>query len=386
MKYSCRQIMERALKLADLTNTDFLTHEELIDYLNDAFISLFQSIINNGDKVFVKEVNLNTGGGNVDVPLPKDFYQMHSLVSKDSGKVYQRASVSQTKCSNTYDIVNNRLRLNGIVAPLVLTYYPIPKWLSFQDKELKLDVSGKIIDACRDKILLNSGNIYNVMTSEQVGQLGDIKGLEIKLCNDFCIVYLNNTISYVDFNGLELLTIPGVKGAVLLNDGYYKVSDKIYFKKDVIKTSMNSNKVYINRNGEIIEYDDDLFSQVSDFNGLPAYVGISGNKVNFYYTESEKTKTVELDLKAFDYVNILDYGVICNTGSNVVLKSCVPDTLLNFPENIYYEMLCADLGLRFIAKQNAVNEGLQRLYSEMKKTYTKTLGQNAGPVRIINVY
>ena len=47
MKYTAKRIIERALSLADLTNTDFLSHQEFTDYLNDSWKSLYQIFINN---------------------------------------------------------------------------------------------------------------------------------------------------------------------------------------------------------------------------------------------------------------------------------------------------------------------------------------------------
>lgn len=37
MKYTVSETVERALQMADLKNTDFLSHKEITDYLQDAW-------------------------------------------------------------------------------------------------------------------------------------------------------------------------------------------------------------------------------------------------------------------------------------------------------------------------------------------------------------
>lgn len=65
MKYTSNQVIKRALNLADISNTDFLTHEEQIQYINDAWQTVYQWLINKGDKQFVKEVYLENAAAGV---------------------------------------------------------------------------------------------------------------------------------------------------------------------------------------------------------------------------------------------------------------------------------------------------------------------------------
>ena len=85
MKYTADQIIERALNLADIANTDFLTHREQLQYLNDAWQTVYQWLINKGDKQFVKEVYLEIAAASNDWTeylIPADLYQIKSLKNR----------------------------------------------------------------------------------------------------------------------------------------------------------------------------------------------------------------------------------------------------------------------------------------------------------------
>ena len=86
MKYLASQIIERAERLADISNTDFLTYKEKGQYLQDAWTSVYQQLINKGDKQFVKEVELMNSGSSVgewtEYELPDDLFQICSVKNK----------------------------------------------------------------------------------------------------------------------------------------------------------------------------------------------------------------------------------------------------------------------------------------------------------------
>ena len=86
MKYTSRELVDRALHLADIANTSFLSHKECTQYINDAWTSVFQWLINKGDTQFVKEVDLMNGYGGTndytEYELPEDLYQIKSVKNK----------------------------------------------------------------------------------------------------------------------------------------------------------------------------------------------------------------------------------------------------------------------------------------------------------------
>lgn len=177
MKYRASEIIKRSLQLADIANTDFLTYQEKVDYLNDAWKAVYQWLINKGDKQFVREVGVAASGGIngfTEFELPDDFYQMLSLKNPASGQLIPRKAESESSNSGTYEIVNNKLRLYGAgFGNLVLTYYYSPTFISFPDKDIDTSNIGNrtVLGSAGDSILLSDGTIINMKTGEVLGNI-----------------------------------------------------------------------------------------------------------------------------------------------------------------------------------------------------------------------
>jgi hypothetical protein len=132
MFYTTSELIERAKNLADCGNTDFLSHEECEQYLNDAYNEIYQLAINRGDDWFVKTMNVNSKAN-----LPNDFYSLRS-VKGANGYMYKRRSLSATINEPGYEIINNKLVISGqMPISCEVTYYPLPKHLTLQRPEKK---------------------------------------------------------------------------------------------------------------------------------------------------------------------------------------------------------------------------------------------------------
>ena len=141
--YNASQVIKRAKDLADIQNTDFLTHDELLRYINDSWNQAYQALINKGDKQFVKEAELSGIGsglsGYTAYELRDDLYQLASV--RDSrGYLFTRHTDSEgDSSSGTYDVVNNTLRIYGDhYSRIIVTYYMTPTYISFPDNLLFL--------------------------------------------------------------------------------------------------------------------------------------------------------------------------------------------------------------------------------------------------------
>ena len=56
IKYTTKDIVNRATQLADLENSDFISWNENINLLNESWQKIYQQLIDNGDKTFIKEL------------------------------------------------------------------------------------------------------------------------------------------------------------------------------------------------------------------------------------------------------------------------------------------------------------------------------------------
>ena len=117
MIYTASEIVKRAFQLADIANTDYISHQEAVQYMNDSWLTAYQLVINAGDNIFTKEVDLmNASSFNdyTEYELPDDFYQLKSVKNKYTGSLITRHAESEGINSNSYEIVNDRLRLYGV--------------------------------------------------------------------------------------------------------------------------------------------------------------------------------------------------------------------------------------------------------------------------------
>ena len=107
MKYNISDIVKAAKQIADLENSDFISWNENIRLVNEAWTAVHQKLINKGDFVFVKEILISK-----EQPLPENFYQVLSVLDNYNTPV-PRYSIGMNDSQIWYKLINNKLILNG---------------------------------------------------------------------------------------------------------------------------------------------------------------------------------------------------------------------------------------------------------------------------------
>ena len=400
MKYLASEIAHRAKQLADLTNTDFISNEEDIYYINDAWKEFYQLLINKGDKQFVKEVELagSTVNGQVEYSIPNDCYQILSI--KNNYGIITRKADSESNTSNTYEIVNDKIRLYGTQGHIVMTYYTVPEFITIPDKTIETDLTYNTVSTFTDYIqnsFINSdNNVYNARTSELIATTENsliLKGSKLGIYNNVLYDFDGNAIIHgfpsngriVDSFGIkwtrqdsttwqsitDTRTIPAYTEGVMFKDGSVVgiLDNKLYLYQNEEQTDLNMNKL---KDGSIYieSFGDHEF----------AYIG--GYVFEYYNGTLQNYEETSVPGR---YLFPLKYGIVYYDG-NVKIKSLLPDTEFNFPNELYVEVLAASLAIRYAMKQNASVEGLNNLYENMKGQFLNSLSQDAGYTRINNVY
>lgn len=443
MKYTALDIVKRALNLADIANTDFLTHTEIVQYLNDAWTSVFQWLINKGDTQFVKEVELmNCQGfnGYVEYELPEDLYQIKSLKNKYTGSQVLRHADSESINSNTYEIVNDRLRLYGVAQnPLLLTYWFVPTFITFPDKDIEAsEIYGEILSTASDSALIQNSDlspatwmIKNLKTNELISTISAPDDYERVMLGKGHIVYVKDShVIYIDYNGKELddIDLSLTESTISLfqdsdyNVNYQYMEDSEWSAPYILRTAQ-LNKTFDNPfaleiygyylmgvtiNGKFYiriydssedQYWDDipvgnldlygLPFKVDNWNRKPAFITVSTTGKAYLFVINELEHTLELediDVKSFQTIGVIKYGLITTDGTYITVKSYYPDTIMNFPNEMYFSLLACDLALRFVMKANMDTTGLNNLYTNMQITFMNTLSQDGSYTRIRNAY
>ena len=472
IKYTTKDIVNRAKQLADLNNSDFISWNENINLLNENWQKIYQQLIDNGDKTFIKEfetVSLNK------IKLPCDFYQLFSVELIPSCRQILRKAKSESESSLTYDIENDYLILYGTVSEKIrIKYIPIPQTLTLQNetKDIDSDFSNvyssileneelKFMDCYKNKYLFlkknNGTNICNLYIFNK--DTNEIK----KITNDFSneityavigyknIVYfisrdkstskysiysIKNNIVTAELEGTStspsLLKRDKDVGAIYIENKRMNIfvnDDKPLFPNidnlDVvlsegIGTYMSFTKDYIslllpitNENSENkwIQLDVDLTTtpyvatKTTPFEGLDfgyshtykRYSNVINGKVcistkeMFYVDGYGLFNNDEYEVIGVNELNNDEgYGIsIIDTynTNHVLLHSHFVDTLLLYPNNIYFNFMAILLAISYKIKQNADINVLSTKYGEMEAQYFDSLSRDVNNVvRITNVY
>ena len=139
IKYNASDVIKKAKQLADLENSDFISWNESITLLNDAYQNIYQKSINKGNNDFVRVIQTSEKCIN----LPRDFYQLKALTLKQDrfNTPIMRRPQNGSFDDLSYDIYNNTLLINGYSSgTIILEYYPTPVTLTLPNEDVTIDL------------------------------------------------------------------------------------------------------------------------------------------------------------------------------------------------------------------------------------------------------
>lgn len=381
------KIIERALQISDLGNTDFLTWNEKTSYLQEAFRWVCQAIVNANLDLFTNKASLV--GANGRYPLPWDFWQMKSVKNPYSGQQIVRKAESFSKYSSGYEISNNSLVIDGInPGPIEITYYRKPFYLSIPNKTLEdVGIYGEILDTSENYVLWVDGDNKLILwkpsgNEETVFEKEDGKSYHL-IRDDFLLIEDENGVKMMTPNGN--VSWEGEKKPNfyyksdngLVYFGYKKGNNVEIYKLEKKIVTLPGKPNYVRIGEEWYDVPKDAFP-IGEFDDRPAYTsGTSLFLINEDGTRIEET----LDLPIMGMNGAIKYGII----SNGKIYSNIPDTELNMPNNILYDLIAFRLAVYFLCKQNAESSGVENMYKAMEQQFFASLDPNAGYVRMNNV-
>ena len=139
IRYNASDVIKKAKQLADLENSDFISWNESITLLNDAYQNVYQKSINKGNNDFVRVIQTSEKCIN----LPRDFYQLKALTLKQDrfNTPIMRRPQNGSFDDLSYDIYNNTLLINGYSSGnIILEYYPTPATLTLPNEDVTIDL------------------------------------------------------------------------------------------------------------------------------------------------------------------------------------------------------------------------------------------------------
>ena len=392
------KLVTRAKQIADVANTDFLSYNELIDYLNASWKNVYQTIIQYNLNIFTVEANL-VGSSGV-YKLPFDCYQIKSVKNPYTGIEIPRKADSESMYGSHYEIVNDDLVLGSSCGPVTITYWRKPYFLTFPNATLETNYKKaedtEILDVCKDAILVkdaeNKYYIKSLLTDSKL----DLSFIEP---NEYEKIYLgNNFIIGINGSNYEVKDFYGnlVFSGNITADYFIKSDDGLIYigvlDTDNVKileldnvTEITSIK-FTSKPENIICIDNEFYFVEKDampvgiFDCRPAYTTPDKN-LHLINDQFDRSRDIIefVSIPTIGKLICTNYGFLDFSGK---LYSNVPDTQLSFPNNLFFDCISYDLAIRFLCKMNADSSGVENLNRNAWNQLTASIDQNADFMRV----
>ena len=387
------KLIRRAKQIADVANSDFLSYNELTDYLNTSWKNVYQTIIQYNLNIFTVDANL-VGSSGV-YKLPFDCYQIKSVKNPYTGVEIPRKADSESMYGSHYEIVNDNLILGSSCGPVTITYWRKPYFLTFPNATLETNYNKsedtEILDVCKDAILVkdaeNKYYIKSLLTDSKL----DLSFIEP---NEYEKIYLgNNFIIGINGSNYEVKDFYGnlVFHGDITADYFIKSDDGIIYigvldtdKVNILEldnaTEVTSIK-FTSKPENIICIDNEFYFVEKDampigiFDCRPAYTTPDKN-LHLINDQFDRSKDIIefVSIPTIGKLICTNYGFLDFSGK---LYSNVPDTQLSFPNNLFFDCISYDLAIRFLCKMNADSSGVENLNRNAWNQLTASIDQNA---------
>ena len=401
IKYRASGIIKRAEQIADLENSDFISENEKLTLLNEAFQILYQKVINTNDRFFIQEVTVEDG-----MELPYDFYQLSNLYVKRTHQAITKRNNVQTV---GYEIKNNNIYLSEEYhnAEIIMEYIPCPPTIGIKEKTKDSPFTAGPL-AANHKIYVTV-NEYELLEVRYIGSDNvietDIKyepTKEYSVFNNGILYTIENVNIFYDFKKEEYVRLQDVP--VILEDTLY-----LYNNGNITDTDENTT-------GYIINIEKDPGCKII-YTDLELTYQLCSNK--YIINDLDPIACSELKLKAFMNGEVIamnkankiiklgvEEEIVIYTNEEAVclvsdkyaltrnifagadyLEGLMDDTLLDFQNNLFYTVLAYQLAISFKIKQSADTTQLAALYDQAETQFFDSISRdNNASYQINDVY
>jgi hypothetical protein len=417
------EVIRLATAMSQIQNSDALSYKDKIDMLNQSYLRLYSDLNNNGDLYYVKEIafeEYNSQEKEHKFKLPNDFWKLDLVGYRGTmGDIVpiERAP-NTTQYFSGYRLINNELVFSNyfLPGPLVVRYIPQPQTLTFPRNGYK--ISGPDIQAAYDSlndviILGGLGDITVIDNHNGARRNTAVEGVFVLavsagiiyvvqetgiLCFDFELNLVSSFEGTFDLYahsiGWEEGVIVSVSGTPMRyvsgsepkeSEDYWNFLDGMIVKtghsfiysdneeaRDISDIFQSADSfviadpyIYINQSGTVKVYDEFLPSDMA-----PALVGRGSRKGLVLAAEVN---------------NESGYGVIFRdfySGLNMI--GYAADTVLNYPQNIFFDWLITDLAVKFRIALDIPTGELPALEADYHDTLMRGLSRDAYQTARIN--
>ncbi len=447
--YKTSDLFRRAKQLADLEGTDFITWNEAINCINESYIGLYEKLINMGDNSFVE--SFHTKEKEIELPSDFWQLKGVFLWNNGNLQTINRRADNNGIHHLSYEMRNGKIFIFGNPNEILIEYYKKPKTLYMPKPDMEIDLSGlpegaEIKGVTGHKFVYKKNGeigIYDLDGQYTATNIFSGKSVDEIYVNTNCVIatFNDDTKAIYNITNFSKLDIEDSNTFILIqNDTIYQLAimgdawlvrkvfpNLQYLPSEIINTEDFTDWV-TDITPDIIYVDNNMKPLISVLNHTllskkkPIYISQTGSinslvqKNNLIYVLTEifglfdVTKGKEIVISGFETVfidlNIINpnarlpigisginettgYGFVTqNAGTDkYYVKSWCEDTVLDFPNSFYYQMLSYLLAISFRCKQGADITLLSKQLDMISQTFEDTLGSdNFQFPRMGNVY
>jgi hypothetical protein len=381
MKCTASQIVNYAKSLADLQDTSFITYGDAVLNLNLAYRKVYQDIINNGDLNYLEEVEIINNANKALYELPADFYQL-AMVVDEYGVEVPKLRLSYGPADYGFIIKNNTIYFQNVQNTVTIKYYPNPAEITYKADHKALNSALGMVRFISgfDKTALTEARILIDITNLRgIGHYAPAATGQDYLLGENGYICKCSTGQVFPPNGN--VAVDNVSRPLLTTSGYFvEGTEGEYGWCNDDKSAR-----FTILNGELYFNGENLGFTSADFgnnmcsgrcfyhNGKWALLT---NRKIIYEDGSWETTDVQNAQAVLKADKQTGYGYVSASPYHINIDGWAPETLIDFPNNIFFEMVAYDLAIQFRNKQFADANPLIEAYNKLEETYWKTLPQD----------
>ena len=362
MIYSAKEIIDLARQLSQTQNSEAFSFQLLVHLLNNVYTGLYNELATS--QAFMSEFRF-TG---TEADLPSDCYKIVS-VARNSKYFYLNQSSNSYNIPGTYSIENGSIRINGENGGEYIVKY--------QNMPTVLTASG-------DVEYLNIG-----------ANTDFVPFLEYDMINKEYIVYYKDfDDAYhtynIDTKEDQTITIPHIRPSRYFNNKAisYSFTDNVLSQviwngEDVTdyfdKSEQGLHCAFISNDNEHITatyFDGDIpFIYVFDTNW-------DSVEINPWISKGKYFPFAAADILTDDETG--KYLLVFDDLGNLAVTTYVPDTVLEFPENTFFDVLIDRLAIQLGSLNGMTNDGLQNKLTIDETAFYASINRSNQGCRIRN--
>ena len=314
--------------------------------------------------------------------MPADFYQL-AMVVDEYGVEVPKLRLSYGPADTGFIVKNNTIYFQNVPNAVTIKYYPNPAELTYKADRRVLNTSSSVrFISGFDKTALAIGSsliLMNIAENRSAGYYNLAATGDDYLLGDNGLILKASTGQVFPPNGG--IAVDTILRPLLTTSGYFVEGTEGEYgwcnDDKSARFTISNGELYFN--GENLgftaaDFGNNMYSgRCFYFNGKWALLT---NRKIIYEDGSWETTDVPTAQAVLKADKQTGYGYVTCTPGYISIDGWAPETLIDFPNNIFFEMVAYDLAIHFRDKQFADSTPLKEAYNKLEETYWKTLPQD----------